>query len=289
MKTRFSIAALVFLTAMIFSFSSTASAYTMPGFGDFIDTSQKTAVNCDELKGDRTMVALVFGQSNSANHGETRYAPKGKVYNFFDGKCYLAADPLLGATGDRGSVWTRLGDMLVDQRLFDKVIIVSIGVGGTPMRRWTTNGDLHRRILDVITQLKKKNLKITHMLWHQGEADKVEKTTKDNYEKMFIDMLKDIRKHGVDAPIYVAVATRCGSSPADPVTQQAQRELVNTSLGIFPGPYTDELVSIEDRYDACHFSDAGLIKHAELWLNAIKLSGMVPGHLTGDFPYEKMR
>ena len=88
-----------------------------------------------------------------------------------------------------------------------------------------------------------------------------------------MDMLGDIRKRGVDAPIHVAVATLCGSMPPGYEIQQAQRELVNTGSKIFPGPYTDELTSMFDRHDSCHFSASGLEKHAALWLRAIRLSG----------------
>jgi hypothetical protein len=254
--------------------SSVAPAYLMPQPGDFLDTSKKTPVDCASIMGPGTMVALVFGQSNSANHGETPYTPKRSVYNFFDGKCYVAADPLLGATGNGGSVWSRLGDMLVDEGMYDKVLFVPIGVGGTPIVRWTVNGDLHRRIIETIFQLNKKKIRITHMMWHQGEADRVMGTKKDDYKRMFMAMLQDIRKHGVDAPIYVAVATLCGSAPEGLEIQQAQRELVNTDIKIYPGAFSDEIQSILDRHDACHFSNAGMQKHAHLWLMAIKLSGL---------------
>jgi hypothetical protein len=250
-----------------------AHAYLMPQYGDFLDTSKKTEVDCEKIKGPRTMVALVFGQSNSANHGETPYTPKHNVYNFFEGKCYVAADPLLGATGNGGSVWSRLGDMLIEEGLYDNVIFVSVGVGGTPIKRWTTNGDLQRRIFEAYGPLKKKGFRITHMFWHQGEADRNDRTKKADYIKMFMAMLGDIRKHGIDAPIYVAVATMCGSTPESFEIQEAQRELVNTSLKIYPGAFSDEIKSIEDRHDACHFSSAGMLKHAAMWLNAVKYSG----------------
>lgn len=264
---------LVILCAVVLLAAAPASAYTIPQPGDFLDTSKKTPVDCGKLKGPRTMVALVFGQSNSGNHGETPYKPKREVYNFYDGKCYVAEDPLLGTTGNGGSVWSHLGDKLVDAGLYDKVILVPVGVGGTPINRWVPTGDLHRRILDAIFQLKKKGLKITHMLWHQGETDRMLKTPKDEYKKMFMAMLGSIRKHGVDAPIYVAVATLCGSAPEGYEIQQAQRELVNTELKIYPGAFSDELNTIQDRHDACHFSAAGIDKHAQLWFYAIKYSG----------------
>jgi hypothetical protein len=90
---------------------------------------------------------------------------------------------------------------------------------------------------------------------------------------MFLDMLGGIRKLGVDAPIYVSVATRCGGGEPGYEIQQAQKELVNTDLKIYPGPDTDQLSNLDDKFDACHFSNSGLDKHAEMWARAIKLSG----------------
>ena len=60
-------------------------------------------------------VFLIIGQSNGANHGETRHSCKEAVFNFnpFDGGCYRASDPLLGATGDLGSPWCLLADALI--------------------------------------------------------------------------------------------------------------------------------------------------------------------------------
>ncbi len=263
-----SAAALVLLAAAAVCF-----AYTMPQPNDFIDVSKRTEVDCKKVMQGRTMVALAFGQSNSANHSESPFKPKKNVYNFYEGKCYVAEDPMLGATGEKGSVWSRLGEKLIDRGMYDNVLFVTIGVGGTEVKRWTHGGDLHLRIDDVLRQLKKKNIKITHMFWHQGEADKNLKTTKDDYKKMFIAMLDDIRKKGVEAPIYVSVATRCGGGEPSYEIQQAQKELVNTELKIFPGPDTDQLASLDDRNDACHFSNAGLDKHSEMWVRTIKFSG----------------
>lgn len=257
---------------IVLSLSQRGCAYTIPSPGDFIDTSQRSEVDCGAIRGGRTMVALAYGQSNSANHGQTPYKPRGNVYNFFDGKCYKAEDPMLGATGGGGSVWPRLGDKLIDSGLYDNVIFITIGVGGTEIRRWTPGGDLHRRIMDVARQLKKKKIKITHIFWHQGESDASLKTSGREYKKMFMDMIDKMKTYGINAPVYAAVTTRCGSGLPGYEIQQAQRELVNTELKIFPGPYTDEITSIEDRHDACHFSDRGLDKHADMWLRAVMLS-----------------
>ena len=64
----------------------------------------RTQVSADLVKTNRVMVALTFGQANSANLGESPKTAQGEVFNFYDGKIYRAEDPLIGTTGDGGSV-----------------------------------------------------------------------------------------------------------------------------------------------------------------------------------------
>lgn len=236
------------------------------------DSVERIEVPFSELSSRRVMVVLAFGQSNSANFGATRKAAKERVYNFYRGKLYLARDPLLGADGNGGSVWSRLGNNIIAKDLYDGVVFVPLGVGATQIARWKSDGDLHPRIIEAINELKAKQLTITHLLWHQGEQDAHLKTSKDEYKKMFLDMLSNIRKQGVNAPIYVSIATTCGEpKQGNREIQQAQRELVDRSKRIYPGPDTDLLDSAY-RYDRCHFTEQGLERTAELWLQAIEMS-----------------
>ncbi|XSC43585.1 hypothetical protein ACF1BQ_037650 [Bradyrhizobium sp. RDT10] len=74
----------------------------------------------------------MHGQSNAANYGTTRHAAREAVDNFdpATGKCFAAADPLLGTDGIGGSFATRLGDILVQAGRYDRVILVpSPGAG----------------------------------------------------------------------------------------------------------------------------------------------------------------
>jgi hypothetical protein len=218
------------------------------------------------LRAKRTMVALVFGQSNSANSGETRYRSGPGVYSFYRGKLYRARDPLLGATGRGGSVWTRLGDKLISKRAYDAVVFVPLGVGATSVARWTAGGDLHEKLLSVLREVETAGLTITHLLWHQGESD-ARRTSTHIYKTRFREMVASIREHGVNAPVYVSLATRCYKGP-DETIRQAQRELPELSQGIYAGPDTDTL-GPRYRYDGCYFSTEGLEKFAELWLEVL--------------------
>ena len=220
----------------------------------------------------RMMVALVFGQSNSANSGETpKAAVTDAVYNYYRGQLYRAEDPLLGADGKGGSVWTRLGDRLIERNLHDAVVFIALGIKDSEIARWQPSGDLHQSILDAIQDLKNHHLSITHLLWHQGESDALLKTDADEYKRMFRGMLASIRKQGVEAPIFVSIATRCGTNRGEPSLQRAQSELVDLAHGIYPGPNTDTL-GLAFRVDGCHFADEGQDETARLWLEALESS-----------------
>lgn len=235
----------------------------------------RVAVDPKLLAGKRNMVVVAFGQSNAGNHGETPYRSKGGVFNYYRGKLYEAQDPMLGASGNRGSVWTRLGDRIVANGLYDNVVFITIAEGGSPISRWAPGGDLHRRLVNVLAAVRAEGIVVTHLLWHQGEADAARGTSADEYKRMFREMAASIRKEGCRAPIYVAAASRgAGRLPVHSLNR-AQRELVSPRDGIFPGPDTDRL-GYAHRYDGTHFSREGIERVAELWFQSLTNPNNVP-------------
>jgi hypothetical protein len=233
---------------------------------DFIH--QRVEIPLTHLRSKRVLTALAFGQSNAANFGENPWTAGEAVFNFYKGKLYAAQDPLLGADGDGGSVWTRLGDRLIATKRYDAVVWLTLGVGGSAIARWTAGGDLHSRLLEALRDVQSHGLPMTCMLWHQGEQDAMLQTSKEAYKKRFTDMVSSIRQHGGAAPIYVAVATRCQKLRAHEEIRQAQHELVDPGKGLYAGPDTD-ILDLRYRYDGCHFSDEGLDRYAELWLEKL--------------------
>jgi hypothetical protein len=219
------------------------------------------------------MVALVFGQSNAGNWGESRRTAGPRVFSFFRGRIARARDPLPGANGEGGSVWTRLGDRLISAGLYDRVVFVPASIGATEIALWAPGGLLHEDLLRNVREARQAGYTFTHLLWHQGESDAALGTSQEDYERRFLAMLKAIRELGVHAPAFVALATRCGDYRPNGTIRAAQRGVARPSLGIFPGPDTDRLDG-ELRYDGCHFSDAGLEAHAELWLRVIREHGV---------------
>ena len=237
--------------------------------GSFNDTEGRVRVDLTEAVRGRTAVVLIFGQSNGANSGDTPYVPRQRVFNFnvFDGHCYVAKDPLLGATERRGNFASRMADMLIERDLFDSVVLAPISVGGSRIEEWTTGGARHRRLQVAIKRAADFGLTFTHALWHQGESDARADADGNLYAACFMNIHAALRSYGVDAPIYVAQATVC-NSPLNEAIRTAQRAVVDRKLGILAGPDTDT-IGPSHRFDGCHLNERGLIRHAELWIETL--------------------
>lgn len=219
-----------------------------------------------------TAVILGVGQSNIANECDASglYRPKGEVYNFnfFDGKCYEASDPLLGASINRSNVLTRLGDLLLERGQYRRVLLAPIAHGGTYAREWAPGGRMFPRLEWTLERLKECKINITHILWQQGESEAALSDPKpDEWVRHFMAMVGAIRAAGAAAPIYVAQCTICRNDPNEQI-RQAQRRVVDPDAGILAGPDLD-LVGRDERFDGCHFSAAGLQHAAALWCEVL--------------------
>jgi hypothetical protein len=234
------------------------------------DTSRRQEVDCGRIGGDAAIL-LIMGQSNAANSGEwdSRYASIHDVINFnwLDGKCYRAEDPLLGTDGDGGSIWTRLGDELIENAGYRQVVLVDVAVSGTYIRAWAGENGPARRAVDAARKLRRHGLRFTHVLWQQGESDW--ETQPAVYIRLFKEMATYLRSNGVEAPIFVAQSTYCMGRRA-PGIQRAQYDLPGLVENVYPGANTDLVDRFRDRQDDfCHFRASGLAQVARLWRQAI--------------------
>lgn len=241
-------------------------------FARLVSYPNKIEVACPNQT-NKTGVLLAIGQSNSANHGEKLFSTKypAKVLNYFNGKCYIASSPLLGASATAGEFITPLADKLIDNGDYDTVIIISSGIGATQIKRWEKGGDLNSMLLNVLGDAKIK-YHVTEIIWQQGETDFSLKTAAKDYVKSFYSLLDSIRSPGSkNPPIYYAVSTRCGNewSAANP-TAEAQNVLANDGMNIYLVANTDQLVPEEERIDYnCHFKENAQLKVAESYAASI--------------------
>jgi hypothetical protein len=242
----------------------------------------KLATACPIQSSD-TGVLLAIGQSNSANYADKKVATRfpSQVFNYYDGKCYVASSPLLGASGAKGEFITLLADKLIENGTYKTIVIISSGIGGSTISRWQADGDLNQMLLDTLTPIKK--YQITDVIWHQGEADFDNRTSAKVYQKSFHSLKDSLRAAGISSPFFIAVATKCrndarwwrvwpeqGGWQADNPTAAGQKQLADNKE-IFVAANTDELLADADRSsDLCHFGESGQLKTANAYANAIQ-------------------
>jgi hypothetical protein len=218
-------------------------------------------------------VFLIIGQSNGGNHGETKHAARRSVFNFnpFDGLCYRACDPLLGATGDGGSPWCMLGDALIADGFAQSILLCTLSVGGATVGEWAPGGTYHHRMIYGIERLREAGFHPSYVLWHQGEADALYGTSEYSYANAFRALARSLRDLDIRAPIYVAIASYFavpeGYGASQAVIRRAQQSLIRPEDVILPGPDTD---LIGDRFDGCHMGSTGLQEHAQMWQTCLR-------------------
>ncbi|HLG79971.1 MAG TPA: sialate O-acetylesterase [Bradyrhizobium sp.] len=253
-----------------------------------------TPIPCDQIPRDGLAVLLTAGQSNISNTGAPGedgklYQPHHRFYNFdrFDGKCYVARNPLLGTAGQGENVAVRLGDELMDRGLVKNLVVAPVAIGGTYVEEWRVRGGKYFEVLlSAIAGLRDARLEPTALLWHQGEFNafafstngaedgtilqmtpQLKEAGRLSYLRNDLEIIAGLRAADVTAPIFIATATLCGSVP-DEIIRSAQAAVPNPALGVFPGPDTDK-IGLALRSDRCHMSAAGTAMHARMWADRL--------------------
>lgn len=208
------------------------------------------------------LVALTLGQSNGGNYGPARTTGGPGAFVVTETGLAPAADPLPGADGDGGSVWTRFARRLLEAGLYCEIVLAPASLGGTTVADWAPGGRCQARIDRALDLLRRAGLAPTRIFWHQGERDTLMRTSQQDYARDLQALIASLRRRGLTAPIHVCVATyRLGAD--NPAVRAAQREAVDAAAGILPGPDTDTL-GRAFRYDDCHLNEAGQARFAEM-------------------------
>lgn len=208
----------------------------------------------------RTMVALIVGQSNTGNFAAIRTRASARVSVFYRGRCYEAADPLLGASGARGSPWPMFADRIVASGRFGHVLLVPAAVGATPMESWTPGGVHYDRITSRLAQLNARGLPVSHVLIGQGEYEAEAGADPVAYRASAIELIRALPR----ATVLFATTGRCEGAQ-NPAIRQAQAE-ARAATGALAGPDMD---LIEDRINGCHLGPAGQRAAATAWADSV--------------------
>jgi len=220
----------------------------------------------------RDAVILAIGQSNMSNTGSGFYYVASNDVKRIDSNynAVLAESPVLEnnlADANGGSFLPLLGDLLIEGDKLESVTYANVAVGGTCIIQWTP--DYVQSYFNKIREVARQDLDFTHIIFHQGECDTADwkNTSISDYKARFLKMLQGIRDLGIDVPIYVA-RTSYVFGVVDPRIIQAHNELIEEYSDVLQGPYTD-VMGAEYRHDDAHFNERGLIRHAEMWYEAL--------------------
>ncbi len=246
-----------------------------PDLSYFDDVKRKIEVACP-TSGPRTFSVLALGQSvgsNRAMRDEPPFVARSGALNFLDGKCYQAADPLLGGDGGGkgNSLWTIFADQVVASGTHDHAVVGLFTEGNTSMRDWVEHPGYIDRVAQLNAEMTKAGVAPDAISFMLGENDAFYgfpiRTTRDEFISRFRSFNSAIRKRGVTAPVYVAEETICSHPPYEPVAS-AQRSLADEAAGIRRGPNIDS-IGFEHRWDGCHLTHEGRARAARLLREAL--------------------
>lgn len=231
---------------------------------------KSTRIPCQDLGARSPWVLLVLGQSNAGNHGTQTHPPAGPVDVIADdGTCHRTFDPLPGATGLGGSIWSHLPAALASEGVTRPVVFGILAIDASTSREWTAPGGPLPELLDKLVHTTNAlGMPAGLVLWQQGESDGRDGTSSTAYESALVKLSAQLKIAGTGARMVVAKSTICRSEPHEAVRSAVNRLVAHRDF--LPGPDTDTLDSSFDRTDGCHLSSRGLQSAATLWAKALR-------------------
>lgn len=227
---------------------------------------------------------ITMGQSLMANS----HASKSRIYvptnsdvvdnfNIYDGAAYaFTRAPALGCNGYNSNVATRVADMLINRRVFDRVVVVPIAVGSTTIAEWTT-GEFAGRFPVAMRRLAANGITadtagVTFAaIWGQGESDNRERTSRAAYREHLDRLIRAVFSSGFSGRLFVNVESYYAGATS-PGIQGAQTSVVNNAT-VFQGANWDALGRGYRDSDDTHPGALGAPVFALTLYNAMRASG----------------
>jgi lysophospholipase L1-like esterase len=216
----------------------------------------------------RRMTVLALGQSNIANHGPERAKGGPGALMLTEKKGLVPMqDPLPGATGDGGSVWTRFAPLAIKRGLCDEIAVIAVAAENTTVADWMQGAKAASRLDAALDAADTCDAEITHIVWHQGERDTQINTPGGAYARYLTAVIGGLRMRGLDVPVIVCNASYLAGATSESV-RLAQQAVVNPIAGVYAGPDTDA-IGAEHRFDDCHFDAKGQKLFAEALVKSL--------------------
>jgi hypothetical protein len=244
-----------------------------------------------------TLKLFIWGQSIAANAGYGLHAARNadKTFVYSDGNYYPCIDPIVGAEGDSGSVWSRFADFILGRSInnspVSQVVICCCAQGSTSINDWAPGGSEAPRLVRSLSDYLAIVGQPTHLAYSQGESDVNVLSTEQWFDR-WQKMVASLRSLGCTSKIWTSIETICNvRTAADPFDEDVIRRTPDSYVrieigrqkiraaqrlaGTFgpdarPGPNLDMIDwHLRACGDGCHFGARGLAMAAQAWATAL--------------------
>ena len=227
----------------------------------YFSTSLKDILPCPE----KGIYVGYFGQSNHGNIIERKKALDLSYENVFTydwrlGVCSRYREPLAGVDGRAGGFGHVSSDTInflkKNYDFSQNIVFLGFSKGGTRAKDWTS-GDLSNKFDYLLKKLKKDNIEIDYVFWHQGESE-IKKANRIYYKNYIKDIQLVFQKLLITSnktKIGMALVSFCNSEKSKSLIN-SQRSIIQNNDRVFLTLNTDNLGS-SYRYDGCHFNSLG--------------------------------
>ena len=227
----------------------------------YFSTSFKHIVPCPK----ESINVAYLGQSNHGNIIKREQNLDLSYENVFTydwrlGVCAKYKEPLAGADGRAGG----FGHVSSDTIYFLKknydfsgnIIFLGFSKGGTRAQDWSS-GTFSNKVDFFLKKLKKDDIKIDYVFWHQGESE-IKDANRIYYQNYINDIQLIFQKFlngSKKTKIGMALVSVCNSERSEFLIN-SQRSIIQSNDRVFFTLNTDNLGS-SYRYDGCHFNSLG--------------------------------
>lgn len=221
------------------------------------------------------LIAITYGQSHTANSTELYRVKNENVLNFYLNSLFVYEDPSLGTNGSQTSVWGLVGDHLINNGDYDKVIFANTGYGGRSIKELAAD-EYFNYFATEYKNLLKSFGRVDAILLHQGGSNHYSRKGSMSYEEDFHRLMKRIDSLDVGAQVIMAISSfnidkKTRLSTVDTILTLKQNNVIQQFDNVCLGPNADLFIFEEDRIGNgnIHFSDIGANKLALEWVNSI--------------------
>ncbi len=227
----------------------------------YFSTPLKYIVPCPK----KSINVAYFGQSNHGN-----IIKREKILNFsyenaftYDwrlGVCSKYKEPLPGVDGRAGGFGHVSSDTIYflkkNYNFSENIVFLGFSKGGTKAQDWVS-GPLSNKFTFFLKKLKKDDIDIDYVFWHQGESE-IKKAKRIYYQNYINDIQLIFQKFLTSSKktkIGMALVSVCNSEKSKSLID-SQRSIIQSDDRVFFTLNTDNLGKIY-RYDGCHFNSLG--------------------------------